>query len=123
MKEIMESEKEQQVLAENSGRKNKMKLLAVVGAVLAVVAGTSYYLYSRAYESTDNAFIDGSVVQISPRIPGQVLHVYVQDNQHVNKGDLIAEIDPRDYQTQLDQAQAGLKTMTAHEAVPSREWI
>jgi membrane fusion protein (multidrug efflux system) len=116
MKEIMESEKEQQVLAENSGRKNKMKLLAVVGAVLAVVAGTSYYLYSRAYESTDNAFIDGSVVQISPRIPGQVLHVYVQDNQHVNKGDLIAEIDPRDYQTQLDQAQAGLKTMTAHEA-------
>lgn len=112
----MESEKEQQVPAEDSGRKNKMKLLALAGAVLAVVAGACYYLYARAYESTDNAFIDGSVVQISPRVPGQIVHVYVQDNQHVNKGDLIAEIDPRDYQTQLLQAQAGLMTTTAHEA-------
>jgi membrane fusion protein (multidrug efflux system) len=116
MKEIMESEKDQQVLAETSSRKNKMKLLVLAGGILAVMAGTWYYLYSRAFESTDNAFVDGSVVQISPRVPGQVLHVYVQDNQHVNKGDLIAEIDPRDYQTQLDQAQAGLKTATAHEA-------
>lgn len=112
----MESEKDEQVPVENSGRKNKMKLLALAGAVLALVAGVGYYLYARAYESSDNAFIDGSVVQISPRVPGQVLHVYVQDNQHVNKGDLIAEIDPRDYQTQLDQVQAGLKTATAHEA-------
>jgi membrane fusion protein (multidrug efflux system) len=116
MKEIMESEKDQQVPDETSSRKNKMKLLALAGGILAIVAGTGYYLYSRAFESTDNAFIDGSVVQISPRVPGQMLHVYVQDNQHVNKGDLIAEIDPRDYQTQLDQAQAGLKTTTAHEA-------
>lgn len=119
MNEIMESEKDQQdqqVPAETAGRKNKMKLVVLAGGILAVVAGTWYYLYSRAFESTDNSFIDGSVVQISPRIPGQVLHVYVQDNQHVNKGDLIAEIDPRDYQTQLDQAQAGLKTTTAHEA-------
>lgn len=112
----MESENDQQVLDETSSRKNKMKFLVLAGGILAVVAGTGYYLYSRAFESTDNAFIDGSVVQISPRIPGQVLSVYVQDNQHVNKGDLIAEIDPRDYQTQLDQAQAGLKTTTAHEA-------
>lgn len=112
----MESEKDQQAPAETLARKNKMKLLAFAGGILAVVAGTWYFLYSRAFESTDNAFIDGSVVQISPRVPGQVLHVYVQDNQHVNKGDLIAEIDPRDYQTQLDQAQAGLKTTTAHAA-------
>ncbi|MGO9405372.1 MAG: HlyD family secretion protein [Terriglobales bacterium] len=116
MKEIMEPEKDQKVPAETSSRKNKMKLLLLAGGILAVVAGTWYYLYSRAFESTDNAFIDGSVVQISPRVPGQVLRVYVQDNQHVNKGDVIAEIDPRDYQTQLDQAQAGLKTTTAHEA-------
>ena len=112
----MEPEKDQKVPAETSSRKNKMKLLLLAGGILAVVAGTWYYLYSRAFESTDNAFIDGSVVQISPRVPGQVLRVYVQDNQHVNKGDVIAEIDPRDYQTQLDQAQAGLKTTTAHEA-------
>jgi len=115
----MESEKDeqdQQVPTETAGRKNKMKLVVLAGGILAVVAGTWCYLYSRAFESTDNSFIDGSVVQISPRVPGQVLHVYVQDNQHVNKGDLIAEIDPRDYQTQLDQAQAGLKTTAAHEA-------
>jgi len=112
----MESEKDEQMPADNASRKGKMKLVVLACAVLALAAGIGYYLYSRAFESTDNAFIDGSVVQISPRVPGQILHVYVQDNQHVNKGDLIAEIEPDDYQTQLAQAAAGLKTTTAHEA-------
>lgn len=116
MKEAMESENEQQVPTEASSRNSKMKGLILAGGVLAVVAGTLFYLHSRAYESTDNAFIDGNVVQISPRVSGQILHVYVRDNQHVNKGDLIAEIDPNDYQTQLDQARAGLKNTAAHES-------
>jgi membrane fusion protein (multidrug efflux system) len=116
MKEIMESERDEQMSAEPSGRNPRMKLLLLVGGILALAVASGYYLHARAFESTDNAFVDGSVVQISPRVPGQVLRVYVQDNQHVNKGDLIAEIDPGDYQTQLDQARAGLETTTAHEA-------
>jgi membrane fusion protein (multidrug efflux system) len=82
--------------------------------VIAAVAGGIYYLHMmRAYESTDNAFIEGSVIQVSPRVGGQVLRVYVQDNQHVNGGDLIAEIDARDYEARAAEAHARLADVSA----------
>jgi len=115
MKDEMELDNKQ-TPAEDSVRKNRIKGLAIAGGVLVLGAVATYYIQSRTYESTDNAFIDGNVVQVSPRVAGQILHVYVRDNQHVNKGDLIAEIDPNDYQTQLDQAQASLKMTAAHES-------
>jgi membrane fusion protein, multidrug efflux system len=116
MNDIVDSKNERQGQPETSGRNNKVKGLALVGGILAVAAGTWYYLQSSAYESTDNAFIAGAVVQISPRVPGQILRVHVSDNQHVNRGDLIAEIDPSDYETQLAQASAGLKNVQARES-------
>jgi membrane fusion protein (multidrug efflux system) len=116
MNDAMESKNEQQVPAETPGRNTRIKGLVLVGGILAAAAGTWYYLQSRAYESTDNAFIAGDVVQISPRVPGQMLRVHVKDNQHVNRGDLIAEIDPSDYETQLAQAKARLKDTGAHES-------
>ena len=70
-------------------RKRAAKLIGIGLAVIAAVAGSIYYLHSRHYESTDNAFLEGSVIQVSPRVGGQVLRVLVQDNQHVNRGDLI----------------------------------
>jgi membrane fusion protein (multidrug efflux system) len=67
-----------------------------------------YWLYARSHESTDDAFIDGHVTQISPKASGYVAKVYVNDNQLVKAGDLLVEIDGRDYQAQLQQAQAAL---------------
>jgi membrane fusion protein (multidrug efflux system) len=81
--------------------------------VIAAVAGGIYYLHSRHYESTDNAFIEGDVIQVSPRVAGQVLQVYVQDNQHVNRGDPVAEIDARDYQARAAEAHARLAGISA----------
>ena len=92
--------------------KNKRFLLIgllLVGAVLAVW----YYLRSQSYESTDNAFIDGDIMQVSPRVPGQVLRVHVSENQHVNKGDLLLEIDPADYEARLAEAQGRLRDTAA----------
>jgi membrane fusion protein (multidrug efflux system) len=107
MNETMESGKEQELHAAAAGeRKSKMRALMIVGGVLVAVGAIWYYVYSQSYESTDNAFIEGSVVQVSPRVSGQVLRVLVNDNQHVNRGDLIAEIDPRDYENQLAEAKA-----------------
>jgi membrane fusion protein (multidrug efflux system) len=60
------------------------------------------------YESTDDAFIDGYVTLISPRVPGQVARLAVTDNQEVKAGDVLVEIDPRDYETSLSQAKADL---------------
>jgi membrane fusion protein (multidrug efflux system) len=94
-------------------RKRAAKLVGIGLAVIAAVAGGIYYLHSRHYQSTDNAFIAGDVIQVSPRVAGQMVRVYVQDNQHVNGGDLIAEIDARDYQARAAEASAHLADIAA----------
>jgi membrane fusion protein, multidrug efflux system len=91
-------------------RRGNFKLIigAIAGLVL-VVFVIFYYLTSVApYESTDDAFIDGYVPLISPRVAGPVTKLLVTDNQEVSTGDALVEIDPRDYQASLSQAQADL---------------
>jgi len=96
------------------GKRNRAAKLAGIGlASILAAAGGLYYLKMQAYESTDNAFIEGSVIQVSPRVGGQVLKVYVQDNQHVDRGALIAEIDVRDYQARAEEARAHLADISA----------
>ena len=94
-------------------RKRAAKLIGIGLGVIAAVAGGLYYLHSRNYESTDNAFIEGDVIQVSPRVAGQMVRVYVQDNQHVNAGDLIAEIDARDYAARAAEASSRLADTSA----------
>jgi membrane fusion protein (multidrug efflux system) len=90
-------------------KKSRLKLFFGVAVVIVVVAVIFYYLCCVApYESTDDAFIDGYVTLISPRVPGQVARLAVMDNQEVKAGDVLVEIDPRDYETSLSQAKADL---------------
>jgi membrane fusion protein (multidrug efflux system) len=93
--------------------KRKAWLIGIGLAAIAAVAGGLYYLHSRHYESTDNAFIEGDVIQVSPRVAGQMLQVYVRDNQHVNRGDLIAEIDARDFEARAAESRAHLTDTAA----------
>jgi membrane fusion protein (multidrug efflux system) len=88
--------------------KNK-KILLITFVLIGVVVAVWYYLRSQSYESTDNAFVDGDIIQVSPRVAGQVLGVRVADNQHVNKGDVLVEIDPADYQARLAEAEGKLR--------------
>jgi membrane fusion protein (multidrug efflux system) len=91
------------------GKRSKLKLFVGVPVLIFLVAIIFYYLRCVApYESTDDAFIDGYVTLISPRVPGQVARLAVTDNQEVKAGDLLVEIDPRDYETSLSQAKADL---------------
>jgi membrane fusion protein (multidrug efflux system) len=93
----------------NSGRK-----FIVIGVVLLlVVAAVFFYWRSTFTEDTDDAQVDGNLYQISSRISGQVIKVYVDDNQTVQAGQLLAEIDPTDYQVAYDQALANLASAQA----------
>jgi len=84
-------------------------LVLVAGLALAALAvGIPYYLYAISHESTDDAFIEGHIIAISPRVSGHVAGVYVTDNQKVEAGDLLVELDPRDFQARLDAARASL---------------
>lgn len=62
----------------------------------------------RPYESTDDAFIEADVISIAPQVPGRVATLAVRDNELVRPGQLLVEIDPRDYEAKLAQAQADL---------------
>ena len=83
--------------------------------LLAILFGVRYWAYARSHETTDDAFIDGHIIQVSPKISGYVTRVYVTDNQTVNAGDLIAEIDDRDPQSKVDQAKAALAAGMAQQ--------
>ncbi len=92
-------------------KKGSKRKLFLIGAAIVVVlaAGIFYYvLFIAPYESTDDAFIDGYVTVTSSRVPGQVLRLLIRDNQEVKAGDVLLEIDPRDYETSLAQARADL---------------
>jgi membrane fusion protein, multidrug efflux system len=90
-------------------------IIAVVIALLVIIAVALYYIrFIAPYETTDDAFIDSYVTFISPRVSGQVVKLLVKDNQLVKAGDALVEIDPRDYQTLLDQAKADLATANTH---------
>jgi membrane fusion protein (multidrug efflux system) len=88
---------------------------ALVGAaaVAATAAGIAYYVHSLSFESTDDAFIDGHVVPVSSRVPGHVAKVCVEDNQLVKAGDVLAELDPSDFETRVAAAEAALQAAKA----------
>jgi membrane fusion protein, multidrug efflux system len=92
-------------------------LLATVMTCLLLVAaigGLSYWLSVRDYESTDDAFVAARSFSVAPKVGGYVTDVPVTDNQHVNAGDLLAQIDDRDYKIAVDQARAQVAVAQAN---------
>ncbi len=90
-----------------SRTKRVLGLAAGAVVVLAmIVGGTLYWLNARHFETTDDAFVDTYTTQVAPRVAGQVTQLLFADNQHVAAGDTLLLIDPKDYQTKLDQAKA-----------------
>ena len=76
--------------------------------LLAAAGGTLYWLHSREFESTDDAQIEAHLNPISSRIEGNIVHVYVDNNQFVKVGEPLVDLDPRDYQVALSQVRAQL---------------
>ena len=89
-------------------RRPAFLIAAVILLLIGAAIGINYRLYARSHETTDDAFIDAHVTPVSPKVSGYVAKVHVKANQQVKKGDLLVEIDPRDYQARLDQANAAL---------------
>jgi membrane fusion protein (multidrug efflux system) len=81
-------------------------LLLILGAVL-------LWLYFSSYESTDDGQVDVHLYPVSPRISGYVIKVNVDDNQYVHQGDVLVEIDPKDYEIAIAKARADLANAEA----------
>src|SRR5579859_4127867 len=88
-------------------RRLRRPLLALVPVVMAAI-GAAVYLGDEPYVSTDDAFVRAAKDSINARVSGQVVEVAVQDNQRVQKGQLLFRIDPVPYQIAIEQADANL---------------
>src|SRR5262249_19323957 len=84
------------------------KKLVLILIVIAVVGSLSYWLYSRRFVSTDDAYVNANVVQIAPRVSGQVAHLNVVNNQHVKQGQLLFALDTQPFEVALEKAKAEL---------------
>lgn len=91
-------------------------LIAVVAAAViggGIYAGWKYWTEWRFEVSTDDAYVQADVVAIAPQVSGDIAALYVDDNQRVKAGQVLAVIDQRDYKAAVDQAKAGVKQAEA----------
>ncbi len=107
-------------MAEESPKNNqhKKKGLIILGAlgVVGLIVGVIFYRYTQTHISTDDAYVTGSIYSLSFRIPGTVARVSVHDNQMVEAGQVIASLEPTDYEVAYKQAQANLESLKARWA-------
>ena len=92
----------------NGRRKTMMLLLGAVVLIAAIAYALYYFLDARFYESTDDAYVNGNVVQITPQVMGTVVGLNADDTQIVKIGDPLITLDPADSKVALDQAEASL---------------
>jgi membrane fusion protein (multidrug efflux system) len=108
-----ESKPAQTTVEETPEKKSNKRLIAIVVVAVLICAALVFYWRSTFTEDTDDAQVDGNLYQVSARVAGQVVHVDVEEEQFVHAGDPIAEVDPKDYEVALEQAQANLAVAQA----------
>jgi len=97
----------------------KIVLPALIG--VAALVGGALYLHGKGKETTDDAFVESHVANVAPRVQGQVLNVLVRDNQAVNAGDVLVELDERDATARLHASTADLESAEANLAAANAQ--
>ncbi|MBU9187408.1 EmrA/EmrK family multidrug efflux transporter periplasmic adaptor subunit [Burkholderia gladioli] len=105
------SEPQQQAAApaaQNGKRKRMMTLLILAIVIAAIAYGLYYFLVARFHEETDDAYVNGNVVQITPQVTGTVIAVNADDTQSIRIGQPLVKLDPADAAIALQSAEANL---------------
>ena len=92
----------------NPARKKALTAVAAAVVVAGIAYGAYWALVLNHFESTDNAYVQGNVVQLTPQVGGTVVAINADDTDHVKAGQLLVRLDPADAQVALDQAEAQL---------------
>lgn len=110
--------------ATSSTKRSKGKRVALIMTLLVLACGLvwlGYRYLTRNQVSTDDAYIQAHILQVAPRVTGNVAHVFVRDNQPVAKGDPLFSLDPSDLQAALAKANAGLQAAQASYQASQRQ--
>lgn len=92
-----------------TARRIGVRQVAIVGVALVLAAAAGgWFLSTLGRESTDDAFVEGHMVYLSPRVSGQVAEVLVEENTRVREGQLLVRLDPSDYEARVAHARADL---------------
>lgn len=91
----------------------KRVIVPLITALIFLLTGIYMGVHSIYFQTTDDAFIEGNIISISPKVKGHIIKLYIEDNMEVKKGDLLLEIDPVDYETALKQKEAELEMAQA----------
>ena len=92
----------------NAARRRGFTILAVVVVLCGVAYGSYWFLYARHFESTDDAYVDGDVVQITSEVSGTVIGLHADDTQFVARDQLLLKLDPADAEVAVRVAEANL---------------
>ncbi|MEO8805306.1 MAG: HlyD family efflux transporter periplasmic adaptor subunit [Burkholderiaceae bacterium] len=92
----------------NPARKKALSAVAAAAVLGGIAYGAYWALVLNHFESTDNAYVQGNVVQLTPQVGGTVVAINADDTDHVKAGQLLVKLDPADAQVALDQAEAQL---------------
>ena len=92
----------------SSARKKALTAVTILVLIGAIAYGVYWALVLNHFESTDNAYVQGNVVQITPQVVGTVVAINADDTDHVKAGQVLVKLDPADAQVALDQAEAQL---------------
>jgi membrane fusion protein (multidrug efflux system) len=92
----------------NNGKKKKIVAAFVILLIAGIITLFFYLDYKATHITTDDAFVDGRIYAVAPKIPGTVKAVHVEDNQMVKKGDMLVEIAPEDYDARLNEAMSSV---------------
>lgn len=105
----MEEKNIEETAAKVGGEKknsSKKKLIIILAAII-MVFGLGYFIFELYnFESTDDAYVETTTVDVAPKVSGEITNVYVEDNQHIKEGSLVATIETNDYEIKLAQAKA-----------------
>ena len=101
----------------------KKQKIIFIFLVIVAIGVAALWLLNRGIETTDDAMIEAHTIPISPKVPGYITVLNVADNQFVHKGDVLVEIDPRDYELRRDEAKAKLASaeVTAQNALTNAQ--
>ena len=87
-------------------KKIPKRIIVSALVVILAICGLAFYIHSSHYQHTDDAYLESHMVQVAPKVSGQIIEVYIDDNDKVKAGDLVAKIDPADYKVRYDELNA-----------------
>jgi membrane fusion protein (multidrug efflux system) len=115
LEQVKKTETAENEPAAGSSGSGRMRII-VAAVIVVLIASGLYWLHVRGRETTDDAEVDGHITQIAARVGGTVTKVLLDDNQHVKTGDVLVQLDERDYQVAVDRARAALADAQANAA-------